>query len=249
MIPAALRPGADAQREKVREAARALEAMVLKQLVATSKAFQGGDSAGAGVREDLFASTLAEALVKGGGIGLAAQVERSMLGEAPPAAAPAPLAPAPSAGPQLAPRAAALPAEALSSAAVITSRFGLRADPFTGREAMHRGVDLAAPEGTPVRAALGGVVRSAGARGDYGLAVEVVHEDGVSTLYAHASELLVREGDRVAPGQTIARVGRTGRSTGPHLHLEVRRNNRPVDPMRALNLYGRRVEEPAGSGS
>lgn len=239
MLPASLRPGTEAQRERVREAARALEAMVLKQLVQSSKAFQGGDSAGAGIREELFASTLAEALVKGGGIGLAAQVERSLHGEAPPAA------PGPGAGPALGPPApAALPGDG-----TLTSRFGLRTDPFTGRQAMHQGIDLAAPEGSPVRAALPGVVRAAGARGDYGLAVEVVHEGGFTTLYAHASELLVKEGDRVAPGQPIARVGRTGRSTGAHLHLEVRKNAQPVDPMRALNLYGRRVEEPAGSGS
>lgn len=242
MLPAALRPGDDAQRERAREAARALEAMVLKQLVQSSKAFQGGDTAGAGIREELFASTLAEALVKGGGIGLAAQVERSIFGEAPPAR---PAAPAPSAGPALpAPAAPALPGDG-----PLTSGFGLRADPFTGKQAMHRGIDLAAPEGSPVRAALPGVVRSAGERGGYGLAVEVEHEGGFTTLYAHASELLVKEGDRVAPGQAIARVGRTGRSTGAHLHLEVRKNSQAVDPMRALNLYGRRVEEPAGSGS
>ncbi|MBI5070227.1 MAG: M23 family metallopeptidase [Deltaproteobacteria bacterium] len=242
MLPAALRPGDEAQRERAREAARALEAMVLKQLVQSSKAFQGGDTAGAGIREELFASTLAEALVKGGGIGLAAQVERSIYGEAPPAR---PAAPAPSAAPALpAPAAAALPGDG-----TLTSGFGLRADPFTGRQAMHRGIDLAAPEGSPVRAALPGVVRSAGERGGYGLAVEVEHEGGFTTLYAHASELLVKEGERVTPGQTIARVGRTGRSTGAHLHLEVRKNSQAVDPMRALNLYGRRVEEPAGSGS
>jgi len=243
MLPAALRPSPEAQRERARQAARALEAMVLKQLVQSSKAFQGGDTAGAGIREELFASTLAEALVKGGGIGLAAQVERSLFGEAPPAL-PAPPAPAAGPAPLGAPLAAALPGEGR-----LTSGFGVRADPFTGKPAMHRGIDLAAPEGSPVRAALPGVVLSAGERGGYGLAVEVEHEGGFTTLYAHASEVLVKEGDRVTPGQTIAKVGQTGRSTGAHLHLEVRRNNRAVDPLRALNLYGRRVEEPAGSGS
>lgn len=245
MLPAALRSGPEAQRERAREAARALEAMVLKQLVQSSKAFQGGDSAGAGIREELFASTLAEALVKGGGIGLAAQVERSLFGEAPPAAAlPAP--PAPSAGP--ASPAGPLPA-ALPGEGPLSSGFGLRTDPFSGRQAMHHGIDLAAPEGSPVRAALPGVVRAAGDRGGYGLTVEVEHEGGYTTLYAHASELLVKAGERVTPGQTIARVGHSGRSTGAHLHLEVRRNQRAVDPLRALNLYGRRAEEPAGSGS
>jgi len=242
MLSPSIRPGPEAQKERARAAARALEAMVLSQLVQSSKAFRGGETAGAGIREELFASTLAEALVKGGGIGLAAQVERSLFGEAPPAL---PAAPAPTASPPLpGPRPFELPGDG-----ALSSGFGLRIDPFTGKQALHRGIDLAAPEGSPVRAALAGVVRSAGARGDYGLAVEVAHDDGFTTLYAHASELLVREGDRVTPGQTIARVGRTGRATGPHLHLEVRKHSRPVDPVRALTVYSRRVEEPAGSGS
>jgi murein DD-endopeptidase MepM/ murein hydrolase activator NlpD len=235
---AGLRPGAAAERDRARDAARALESLVLKQLVAASGAFKGGDSAGSAIREDLFASTLADALVKGGGIGLAAQLERGILGEAP----------APGPGPR--PLPSALPRAASPLAApVLTSPYGPRPDPFTGEEATHRGVDLAAPEGTDIRAALDGVVRSAGVRGGYGLAVEVQHANGLTTLYAHASELLVRDGDRVTQGQPIARVGQTGHSTGPHLHLEVRQGGQPVDPLRALRLYARRAEVPAGSGS
>jgi len=229
VLPAGLRPGDEARREQAREAARALEAMVLKQLVAASGAFRGGSSPGAAIREDLFANTLAEALVKGGGIGLAAQVERGVLGEAPPAPGAAP-APVPAAG---APR--------------LSSPFGLRADPFTGRPAIHHGVDLAAPEGTEIRAAMDGQVRSAGDRSGYGLAVEIDHGGDVATLYGHASELLVRDGERVTRGQAIARVGHTGRATGPHLHLEVRQAGRPVEPSRALRIYGRRAEELVGS--
>jgi murein DD-endopeptidase MepM/ murein hydrolase activator NlpD len=241
---AGLRPGPGTERDRAREAARALEAMVLKQIVAASGAFKGGDAAGAAIREDLFASTLAEALVKGGGIGLAAQIERSVLGE-PAAPAPGP-APRPLPAPGTAP---ATPASDPVADAVLSSPFGLRTDPLTGEEVEHRGVDLAAPEGTDIRAALDGVVRSTGVRGGYGLAVEIQHGDGLTTLYAHASELLVRDGDRVTRGQPIARVGQTGRSTGPHLHLEVHRGGRPVDPLRALKVYARRVEAPTGSGS
>jgi len=230
VLPAGLRPGDDARREQAREAARALEAMVLKQLVAASGAFRGGASPGAAIREDLFANTLAEALVKGGGIGLAAQVERGVLGEAPPApgAAPPPR-PTSHGGPRL------------------SSAFGPRADPFTGRPAIHHGVDLAAPEGTEIRAAMDGQIRAAGDRSGYGLAVEIDHGGGLATLYGHASELLVRDGEQVTRGQPIARVGRTGRATGPHLHLEVRQAGRPVEPTRALRTYGRRAEELVGS--
>jgi murein DD-endopeptidase MepM/ murein hydrolase activator NlpD len=131
----------------------------------------------------------------------------------------------------------------------VTSAFGLRADPFTHGEAFHAGVDLAAAEGEPVHAVLGGVVKAAGERGGYGQAVEIDHGDGVSTIYAHASELLVRPGDRVTPGQPIARVGHSGRATGDHLHLEVRVNGRPVEPGRALKVYARRADDPSESGS
>lgn len=242
MIPAGLRPGAEAERERAREAARALESMVLKQIVAASGAFKGGDSAGAGIREELFASTLADALVRGGGIGLAAQVERELLGGAG--------APAPAPGPTPRPLPGPAPATApLGPGAEESSGFGVRDDPFTGRPALHQGLDLAAPEGTEIRAALDGVVHAAGSRGGYGLAVEIRHAGGVTTLYGHASELLVHDGEHVHRGQPIARVGQTGRATGPHLHLEVRRGGQPVDPVRALNLYSRRAEGPIGSGS
>jgi murein DD-endopeptidase MepM/ murein hydrolase activator NlpD len=232
VIPRAAAPGDEARREQVRQAARQLEVLVLKHLVAASGAFKGGNAAGAAVREDLFATALADALVRGGGIGLASQVERSVTGEA---------APAPAAAPR--------PSLAAEAPARLTSGFGLRADPFTGLPAMHRGVDLAAAEGTDVGAALDGVVRAAGVRAGYGLAVEVDHGNGLSTLYAHASELLVRDGDRVTRGQPIARVGHTGRATGPHLHLEVRQAGRQLDPARALKIYGVRVDTTVGSGS
>jgi murein DD-endopeptidase MepM/ murein hydrolase activator NlpD len=93
------------------------------------------------------------------------------------------------------------------------------------------------------------VVRVSGERGGYGLAVELVHDGGLTTLYAHASELLVRDGERVTRGQPIARVGQTGRATGPHLHLEVRQADRAVDPRKALRIYGARAEDAIGSES
>ena len=116
----------------------------------------------------------------------------------------------------------------------ITSGFGLRSDPFTGRTARHTGLDISAPYGTPIRAAGGGRVSFAGTRSAYGKTVEIDHGNGLSTRYGHASRLLVRRGDIVLPHQEIAAVGSTGRSTGAHLHFEVLRNGVPVEPRKIL---------------
>jgi len=111
----------------------------------------------------------------------------------------------------------------LIGSAEITSAFGWRLHPILGTWLMHSGRDLAAPEGTPVVAALSGRVVSSGDAGGYGLAIEIEHDNPRRhTLYGHLSELYVREGDRVRQGEVIGRVGSTGRSTGPHLHFEVR---------------------------
>jgi murein DD-endopeptidase MepM/ murein hydrolase activator NlpD len=111
----------------------------------------------------------------------------------------------------------------LIGSAEITSGFGWRLHPILGTWLMHSGRDLAAPEGTPVVAALSGRVVSSGDAGGYGLAIEVEHDNPRrNTLYGHLSELYVREGDRVRQGEVIGRVGSTGRSTGPHLHFELR---------------------------
>jgi murein DD-endopeptidase MepM/ murein hydrolase activator NlpD len=130
----------------------------------------------------------------------------------------------------------------------VTSRFGARLDPLTGGRASHPGIDLAARAGTPIRAPAGGLVLSAGPRGGYGNAVEIDHGDGLVTLYGHAADLFVSPGDFVEPGQAIATVGSTGRSTGPHLHFEVRQGGRPVDPLQVLKKYGLRAEGSFGSG-
>jgi murein DD-endopeptidase MepM/ murein hydrolase activator NlpD len=116
----------------------------------------------------------------------------------------------------------------------VSSGFGLRADPFNGHQSMHEGVDIASPMGSPVLAVGDGVVSNSGERAGYGLLVEITHESGLVTRYAHTSATLVRVGDRVKKGQAIALVGSSGRSTGPHLHFEVVRNGQSVDPMRYL---------------
>ena len=122
---------------------------------------------------------------------------------------------------------------------MVGSGFGWRTDPFTGKSAMHEGLDFEAPVGTPILAAGAGVVASAGKNPAYGLMVDLDHGAGVSTRYAHASKILVQPGDIVRQGQKIAEVGSTGRSTGPHLHFEVRVNGGPRDPMRYLRDMAR----------
>jgi murein DD-endopeptidase MepM/ murein hydrolase activator NlpD len=98
----------------------------------------------------------------------------------------------------------------------------------------HDGIDLSAPEGTPVRAAAAGEVIYVGTQSGYGLIVILRHASGLITLYAHNSEVLVKDGDRVEAGTPVAKVGQTGRTSGPHLHFEVREGTRPRDPLQFL---------------
>jgi murein DD-endopeptidase MepM/ murein hydrolase activator NlpD len=116
----------------------------------------------------------------------------------------------------------------------VSSAFGMRRDPFTGRPARHAGIDFPAAYGTPILASGGGRVIAAGYKGAYGRTVVIDHGDGLTTLYGHASRLLVKAGDIVLPQQPIALVGSTGRSSGPHLHFEVIREGARVDPSRYL---------------
>jgi len=118
----------------------------------------------------------------------------------------------------------------IASAAQVSSTYGWRRHPFHTELSTHEGLDFAAPVGTPILAASGGVVRTAAYQGGFGNLIEIDHGDGLLTRYAHAKVLLVKKGDLVARGQLIARVGSTGLSTGPHLHFEVRKHDKPQDP-------------------
>ncbi|MDH7794868.1 MULTISPECIES: M23 family metallopeptidase [unclassified Beijerinckia] len=122
----------------------------------------------------------------------------------------------------------------LSSVADVTSPFGARTDPFLGRAAMHTGVDLREPYGAQVVATAAGKVVTAGWNGGYGNMVEIDHGHGVSTRYGHMSAILVSEGQQLTAGTVVGRLGSTGRSTGAHLHYEVRIDDEPVDPTRFL---------------
>ncbi|BAZ40347.1 peptidase M23B [Calothrix sp. NIES-4101] len=119
----------------------------------------------------------------------------------------------------------------------VTSGFGWRIHPITGERRFHTGIDFGAAMGTPIYAISNGKVEFAGKRGGYGNAVIVNHGGGKSTLYGHASKLYVQEGQQVRRGQAIAAVGSTGMSTAPHLHFEVRVNDKPINPRPYLQQY------------
>jgi murein DD-endopeptidase MepM/ murein hydrolase activator NlpD len=112
----------------------------------------------------------------------------------------------------------------------ISSYFGMRVDPFTGQRAMHEGIDFSAKAGTAIMAAGDGVVSFAGEKQGYGRLVEIDHGDDCYSRYAHGRLVVVKAGDRVKKGQVIALMGSSGRSTGSHLHFEVYKHGRPVDP-------------------
>lgn len=112
----------------------------------------------------------------------------------------------------------------------MSSRYGQRTDPFTGRLAWHSGVDFAGKTGSDIVSVASGVVTWASKRYGYGLLVEVNHGNGYKTRYAHCDEIVVKVGDVVRKGQVVALMGSTGRSTGPHVHFEVYKNGRTVDP-------------------
>ncbi len=127
----------------------------------------------------------------------------------------------------------------LATSRRISSYFGNRPDPFGGNSAFHSGIDYPSPTGTPVFAAGAGEVIWSGRRNGYGIMVEIKHENGLVTRYAHLSATLVQKGQMVDAASLIAKVGSTGRSTGPHLHFEVRKDASPVNPANYLRIAER----------
>lgn len=117
-----------------------------------------------------------------------------------------------------------------------SSYYGKRTDPFTGKMAMHKGMDFAGKEGSDIIAVASGVVTWAGERYGYGQLIEINHGNGYTTRYGHNAEILVAVGDSVEKGQTISYMGSTGRSTGPHVHFEVLQNDRQVNPAKFVAL-------------
>lgn len=231
--------------KELRRAAAEFESLFINQMlksmretVAKSELFHGGNA------EEIYTSMLdtelSKSMAKAGGIGLADMLLKQFSNTGSPIAAePAgaqaafapPAAAAPAAQPVSEPveeqKGFSFPLKELKR---ISSAFGPRKDPFTGKERFHHGMDIAAEKGTPVFSAAPGKVIFSGAKGGYGNLVEILHEDGVVTRYGHNAENLVKEGDIVGPSDQIARVGSTGRSTGPHLHFEVLKDGKAVDP-------------------
>lgn len=151
---------------------------------------------------------------------------------------------------------AAIPTSMPAAVMLMSSGFGYRADPFTGSGAMHNGLDFKGPIGTPILAAADGKVTSAGDQGGYGNTIEITHANGLVTRYAHLSGFNVSLGQKVERGVQIARMGSTGRSTGSHLHFEVRLNGQAINPRKFLEansdvleiqaIAGGRTDDPAG---
>jgi murein DD-endopeptidase MepM/ murein hydrolase activator NlpD len=220
-----------------KDSARALESILLKQLLQESKVLQGSSQAGSGIYASMFCEALADAVAQGGGLGIAKLLEGSFVD-----------------GEEGSDEITAhnlkngylfnskKTDEEGSSMSGITSDYGKRIDPIHGQVRFHAGIDIAAQEGSAILALSSGIVERAGPRGAYGNAVEINTGQGTSMVYGHAKNLAVEEGDRVEKGQVIATVGQTGRATGPHLHFEVRKEGKTINPEIALNRMGERAD-------
>ena len=112
----------------------------------------------------------------------------------------------------------------------VSSYYGYRVDPFSGKKVFHHGLDFAGKAGSEVVAVANGIVSWQGSRGGYGEMIEIDHGNGYQTRYAHNKKLVVKLGDRIKKGQAIALMGSTGRSTGPHVHFEILRDGKTVNP-------------------
>ena len=243
-------PHAPEHRDNAKVAGKQLEAFFLRQLLAESRP-QGGGMLDGGFAGDTFKQMLDEAIADkmsaSGGIGMA-QMFAHQLGDKN-AAMPNPAMPNPMPGvqpvlhpsqPAVGPELEGLPQLALPLAKThVASPYGYRPDPVL-HVMNHPGVDLAATTGTPVSAARGGTVTHAGPGGTYGNLVIVQHEGGFETRYAHLSAVTVQKGDKVEAGQEVGKVGSTGYSSGPHLHFELRRDGKTVDPAPLLPLNNSR---------
>jgi len=232
--------------DEAKTAAKQLEAFFLRRLLAEARPAGGGGIDG-GFAGDTFKQMLDEAvadkMAAAGGLGLADMFTKQLGQDTGPTRSittqrgqdvgPTRSITAPVAAPAAArfgPELADAPRFAMPVIGRASSGYGMRSDPLHHTHSMHAGFDVAAKTGTPVSAAAGGVVTHAGAAGTYGNLVTIRHDSGFETRYAHLSKVGVQRGDRVTPGQEVGQVGSTGRSTGPHLHFEIRKDGKAVDP-------------------
>lgn len=204
------------------KAARAFESyfgeMLVREMQRTlPDGFLAGDPTG--ILTTLVERAMGDALAAGGGIGVGDLLQSNLAVEADLSAN------------EQVPGQAPLPSPVEGT---VTSGFGWRVHPILGDWRMHRGIDIGASEGTPIRPIAAGTVTAVEERSGYGRVVEIDHGGGWTSLYAHCDRMDVRLGERVLPSTTIATVGNTGLSTGPHLHLEVHQDGEPVDPAGVL---------------
>jgi murein DD-endopeptidase MepM/ murein hydrolase activator NlpD len=233
------------ERAKVKELAQQFESMLignmLREMRKTLLTSDDEEKQGLGsdVMTDTIDTQLGDALAKGGGLGLqsilVSAFDRTLsTNPRATAASDAPVSvpgPAPEAdthaSPSLAPSASA---QQVSLSGTVTSAFGWRRDPFNGTPKFHKGIDLRAAYGSEVHADGGGTVAFAGEQRGYGLTLVIDHGNGLQTRYAHLSATSVRAGETVGSGQLIAQTGNSGRSTAPHLHVELLKDGQAVDP-------------------
>jgi murein DD-endopeptidase MepM/ murein hydrolase activator NlpD len=213
--------------ERTREAAKEFEAMFLYELLKEMRAASGGGLFGKGlsgeVYQTLFDMEIARRLAERG-TGISDVLEKALSRKEVSNPAPGPPVEEVHGKPSSGHR--SLPVEGR-----ITSSYGLRNDPFTGKSRFHKGLDIAAPRGTPIYPRGPGEVIFSGTLSGYGNIVIIRHPDGVVTRYAHNEKNLVEAGEEVDGTSPIGLVGSTGRATGPHLHYEVLVDGRPVDPL------------------
>lgn len=233
---------AEADRAKIRELAAQFESMLMAQMLREMKQAMTPDAENQGLGGQMMGDTitteLAMALGRSGALGLSELVGAALArldGDASVGGPAGPATDATAAPPAFVPVAPAL-APTLAPVAGVTSPYGWRADPIHGQHRFHAGLDLRAAYGQDVHAATDGVVKFAGEQPGYGLVVVVSHDSGLETRYAHLSATEVAQGQPVRAGDLIARSGNSGRSTGAHLHFEVRHHGRPVDPGQVSGL-------------
>lgn len=249
-VAALTTPEPPSQAEQAKTAAKQLEAFFLRQLLAEARP-QGAGGIDGGFAGDTFKQMLDEALADkmsaAGGLGMATMFQSTLDGSAQQGNTTSLTTSAMPPRPELAPipdptllgaSFNGAPQFAMPVAGRATSGYGTRIDPIHHTHSMHNGFDFAARTGTQVGAARGGEVVHAGPAGTYGNLVTIRHEDGFETRYAHLSEVHVKKGDRVETGQDVGAVGSTGHSTGPHLHFEIRKEGKALDPRAYLPLHG-----------
>lgn len=228
------------ERKQIAVLAQQFEALLISQMLREMKDSMTAESEAGGFGADILGDTInsefAMALSKSGGMGLAESLMQSLQKldtksvDHTEIAAPAPEIVFPQAG-------------ARNPDPGVSSGFGWRADPLHGHRRFHNGTDIRLAYGEEVRAAAGGVVTFAGQQSGYGLVVKVDHGDGLETRYAHLASLAVQAGMTIDAGSPIARSGNSGRTTGPHLHFEVRKDGQPIDPERVSGFVPVAVTE------